>query len=133
MLTDRQADTLAGLLDATAEELRAVGWSGLTMRKVARRAGVAPATAYTYFASREHLVTEVYRRRVRSLADPVVELSDPVAVRATAVLEPMALLVADEPELAAAVTVAMLSEDPEVRRQFETELAVGPRDHPRPL
>ena len=26
---------------------------------VARRAGVAPATAYTYFASKEHLVAEV--------------------------------------------------------------------------
>ena len=37
----------------------------LTVRNVARRAGVAPATAYTYFASKDHLVAEVFWRRLR--------------------------------------------------------------------
>ena len=37
---------------------------------MARRAGVAPATAYTYFASKEHLVTEVFWQRVRELDRP---------------------------------------------------------------
>src|SRR5690606_23747154 len=49
-LSDRQARTVAGLLDATVDELREVGFDGLTVRNVARRAGVAPATAYNYFA-----------------------------------------------------------------------------------
>ena len=64
-LSDRQARTVAGLLDATVDELREVGYDGLTVRNVARRAGVAPATAYNYFASREHLVTEVFWPRCR--------------------------------------------------------------------
>ncbi|MCP4436140.1 MAG: TetR/AcrR family transcriptional regulator [Actinomycetia bacterium] len=113
-LTDRQAETLARLVAASADELRAHSWSGLTVRNVARRAGVAPATAYTYFASREHLVTEVYRRRVFALGDPAVDTSLPPAQRVTEVLRPLSLLVADEPQLAAAVTVAMLSDDAEV-------------------
>ena len=113
-LTDRQAETLARLVAASAEELRERSWAGLTVRNVARRAGVAPATAYTYFASREHLVTEVYRRRVLELGEPVVDASLPPSRRVAAVLRPLALLVADEPELAAAVTVAMLSDDAEV-------------------
>ena len=118
-LSERQTETLARLLEATSEELRAVGWTGLTVRNVARRAGVAPATAYTYFASREHLVTEVYRRRLLSLVEPVPTRRAAPATRATDALSPVALLVSDEPELAAAVTVAMLSEDPEVARLRE--------------
>ncbi len=118
-LTDRQSDTLARLLDATAEELKEQTWSGLTVRNVARRAGVAPATAYTYFASREHLVTEVYRRRLTSLPEPDVDPVDAPADRVSEVLSPIGLLVADEPELASAVTVAMLSEDAEVARLRE--------------
>lgn len=118
-LSERQTETLARLLAATAEELRAVGWTGLTVRNVARRAGVAPATAYTYFASREHLVTEVYRRRLLALAEVVPPSGADRAERAADALSPVALLVADEPELAAAVTVAMLSEDPEVTRLRE--------------
>src|SRR4029450_7144530 len=43
------------------------GYDDLTVRTVARRAGVAPATAYTYFTSKAHLVAEVFWRRVRAL------------------------------------------------------------------
>jgi cytochrome P450 len=46
-LTDRQADTVRRLTDAAVEEARETGFDGLTVRGVARRAGVAPATAYT--------------------------------------------------------------------------------------
>src|SRR5690606_37273408 len=59
-LSDRQARTVAKLVDAAAEEVVAIGFANLTVRNVAKRAGVAPATAYTYFASKEHLVSEVY-------------------------------------------------------------------------
>ena len=40
------------------------------MRDVAALAGVAPATAYTYFVSKDHLVAEVFWRRLSTL-DPV--------------------------------------------------------------
>lgn len=98
------------------EELREAGWAGLTVRNVARRAGVAPATAYTYFASKEHLVTEVFWQRIRALGDPSATAGAPPAERVTAALGPIAEMVAAEPELASACTVAMLSDDAEVRR-----------------
>ncbi|MFP3967735.1 helix-turn-helix domain-containing protein [Actinomadura fulvescens] len=119
-LTDRQADTVRRLTDAAVEEVREAGYEGLTVRNVAKRAGVAPATAYTYFASKNHLITEVFWRRLSAL--------DPVAVegstneRVGVVLREIALLVSDEPELAAACTTAMLGTDPDVK---ELRIRIG--------
>lgn len=103
------------LTDATVEELRRHGYEGLTVRNVARTAGVAPATAYTYFASREHLVTEVFWRRLEALPETPLARRRTPRSRVAATLADLALLVADEPELAAACTVAMLSGEPDVR------------------
>jgi AcrR family transcriptional regulator len=114
-LSSRQARTVQKLTAAAVEELRAVGYDGLTVRNVARRAGVAPATAYTYFASREHLVTEVFWRRLSALPETAQPGRRSPAGRAAATLADIALLVADEPELAAACTVAMLASDPDVK------------------
>lgn len=114
-LTPRQADTVRRLTDAAVEEVRDTGYEGLTVRNVARRAGVAPATAYTYFASKNHLITEVFWRRLSAL--PPIETGEDldVAGRVERVLREIALLVSDEPELAAACTTAMLGTDPDVR------------------
>ena len=54
-------------VEATVAELRDHGYDGLTVRNAARRAGVAAATAYTYFASKDHLVAEVFWRRLQTL------------------------------------------------------------------
>ena len=109
-----RADRIDALVDATVEELRAHGYEGLTVRNAARRAGVAPATAYTYFASKDHLVAEVFWRRLDAL-EPVTTAGRP-ATRAARALRALALLVAEEPELAAASTTAVLAADPDVRR-----------------
>jgi AcrR family transcriptional regulator len=114
-LSDRQAATVQRLTVAAVAELRDVGFDGLTVRNVARRAGVAPATAYTYFTSREHLVTEVFWRRLEAMPDTTVDVRRKPSARVDATMADLALLVADEPELAAACTVAMLSNDPDVR------------------
>jgi AcrR family transcriptional regulator len=120
-LTERQADTVRRLTDAAVEELRESGFDGLTVRNVARRAGVAAATAYTYFASKNHLITEVFWRRLSALP-PVEPGGGPPADRVVAVLREIALLVSDEPTLAAACTAAMLGTDPDVR---ELRLRIG--------
>lgn len=113
-LTDRQAATVARLTDACVEELREQGFDGLTVRNVARRAGVAPATAYTYFTSKEHLVSEVFWRRLVELPETTIDHDAPAAARLQRTIRDLTLLVADEPALAAACTVAMLSSDPDV-------------------
>lgn len=114
-LTDRQAATVARLVDAAVDQLRQGGYEGLTVRNVARAAGVAPATAYTYFASKDHLVAEVFWRRLAALPPTRRDGRRSARTQLDATLADLALLVADEPELAAACTVALLAGDPDVR------------------
>jgi AcrR family transcriptional regulator len=114
-LSARQAATVQKLVVAAVEELRRHGYDGLTVRNVARAAGVAPATAYTYFTSREHLVTEVFWRRLEATPETRLDRRRSAAARVSATMSDLALLVADEPELAAACTAAMLANDPDVK------------------
>lgn len=111
-LSKRQADTVARLVAAATDELRDKGYTELTVRSVAARAGVAPATAYTYFASKDHLVTELLWDRLHRSAAPDSALAP--AQQVIEVLRTMVLALVDEPELAAAATKAMLGEDPDV-------------------
>lgn len=117
-LTQRQADTVARLTEAALDEIRAVGYSGLTVRNVAARGGVAPATAYTYFSSKNHLVTELFWRRLQAL-EPVAADELPTLERVVRTLRELTLLVADEPGLSSACTAAMLGDDPDVRELRE--------------
>ena len=114
-LSERQANTVDRLTEAAVREVRASGYEGLTVRNVARRAGVAPATAYTYFASKDHLVAEVFWRRLQALPDPRVDRRWSVAARVSAALRDVTLMLAGQPELTAACTAAMLANDPDVK------------------
>jgi len=106
---------MARLVSTAREVVREQGYDGLTVRNVAAAAGVAPATAYTYFASKDHLIAEVFWRDLASM--PAVECTDATpAARVTEALAPVSLLLVDEPTIAAAVTTAMLGSDPEVKR-----------------
>ncbi|MBO0880563.1 MAG: TetR family transcriptional regulator, partial [Mycobacterium sp.] len=126
-LTAKQADTVDRLSHAAIRVLDREGFSGLTIRMVAAEAGVGAATAYTYFSSKEHLVAEVFWRRLASSPAPPDDSPDP-AVRVIAVLRHIALLVADEPALAGAVTNALLGTDPEVKH---LRLRIGREIHQR--
>jgi AcrR family transcriptional regulator len=114
-LTLRQVAVVEQLLEATADEARHVGYEGLTVRNVARRAGVAPATAYTYFASKDHLLAEVLWRRLQALPAAEMREQDDTADRVVAELRVLGLFVADDPTLAAACTTALLGSGDEVR------------------
>jgi len=110
----RQEETIRKVLDAAVELLRETAYSDLTMRMVAAQAGVAPATAYTYFRSKNALIAEVYLRLVRDV--PLfTDVNQTTQQRVTAQLRELSLLVADEPELAAAATTALMGNEPEVR------------------
>jgi TetR/AcrR family transcriptional regulator, cholesterol catabolism regulator len=126
-LTAKQAETVERLGNAAIGVLSREGFSGLTIRMVAAEAGVGAATAYTYFSSKEHLVAEVFWRRLTSSPAESTESPDLIA-RVVAVLRQIALLVADEPALAGAVTTALLSSDPEVE---QLRLRIGREIHQR--
>ncbi|WP_278263059.1 TetR/AcrR family transcriptional regulator [Nocardia sp. AG03] len=113
-LTEKQADTVDRLTVAAVRVLARAGYSGTTIRLVATEAGVGTATAYTYFSSKEHLISEVYWRRLVALPTPTDTADDP-ATRVVAVLREVSMLVADEPALAGAVSSALLGDDPDVR------------------
>lgn len=131
-LNSRQIDTVRRLTTAAVEELHTSGYTGLTVRNVAARAGVAPATAYTYFSSKNHLIAEVFWRRLQAL-EPVSTEVEASAERVVAVLREITLLVSDDPNLAIACTIALLGDDPdvqhlrtrigmEIRKRLETAL-----------
>jgi AcrR family transcriptional regulator len=124
-LTPKQAVVVERLIDAAADEARVTGYEGMTVRSAAKRAGVAPATAYTYFASKDHLLAEVLWRRMEAL--PALD-HDPAASpmeRLSAELRVVGLFMADDTRLAAACTTALLGSGPEVfslRVRFGAEL-----------
>ena len=126
-LSTKRSLTVDRLTDAAVDELHATGYSGLTVRAVAARCGVAPATAYNYFSSKEHLIAEVFWRRI-SAQDEAAPLQGTVVQRATEVLANFALVVSNETELAAACTVALLADNPEVH---ELRLKIGRLLHTR--
>ena len=130
----RQEETRRKLVAAALETLRGSSYADLTVRAVAARANVAPATAYTYFSSKNHLVAEVYLDLICEVPY-FTDVNDSRLSRVQQVLRSLALVVADEPEVAAACTTALLSNDAtvqSVRERIGAEIhkrlksAVGP-------
>ena len=111
----RQEKTFRKILAAGVDTLRASSYAELTMRTVAAQAKVAPATAYSYFASKNHLFAEIYLDLINQV--PVFDNdNDPALTRVTKTLRMLTLIVADEPEVAAACTTALISDrDPAVQ------------------
>jgi AcrR family transcriptional regulator len=114
-LNPRQAETVEKLLTAAAEELRATGPETVTVRTVAGRAGVSPATAYTYFASRNHLFAELFWRKVL-LEHPAAVTGGTPLERVQSVTRQLSAVLAESPHLAAAANHALLGTDPDVER-----------------
>ncbi|MDQ4113237.1 MAG: TetR/AcrR family transcriptional regulator [Actinomycetota bacterium] len=136
----RQAETVERVFAAGLEELREVGHETLTIRSVAARAGVSPATAYTYLASRNHLFAELFWRHLTQT--PAVEETGSRVERVQAAVRSLTTRIAEEPALAAAVTPALLGSDSDVERlrlrigaefaaRFEAALGEGAGDAER--
>ena len=115
-LTPRQAEVVMQLVQATGEEVEEVGYAGLTVRTVARRAGVAPATAYNYFSSKDHLLAEVLWRRMQALPTRRGRTGTArCAERLADAVRSMVLFTTESPALVDACTVALLSPNPDVK------------------
>jgi AcrR family transcriptional regulator len=114
-LNARQAETVERLLAAATEELERAGHEALTIRAVAQRAGVSPATAYSYVASRDHLFAELFWRLLTDAGEPRLTGRTPTR-RLQQTVRHLAELIAGSPATAAAATKSLLGSDPQVER-----------------
>jgi AcrR family transcriptional regulator len=116
-LSPTQTATRRKLLDAARELAAAEGYEGVTVRAVAKRAGVSAPTAYQYFTSKDHLLVDVLVDLVGdttgSLAQRPVE-GPTAAERAVATLRRAVAQVAEAPDLYIALTRAYLTGGPDV-------------------
>ncbi|MBB4854834.1 AcrR family transcriptional regulator [Mycobacteroides chelonae] len=136
----RQEETIRKIVTAGRDMLGETTYADMTIRGVAARAMVAPATAYTYFSSKSHLVAEIYLDLIHE-APYFTDVNDSQVTRVTQTLRSLALVVADEPEIATGCTTALLSNNDEavhaVRDKIGLEIhrrirsAMGPDADPR--
>lgn len=138
-LSERQSATVASLLEAGLDEVREVGFEKLTIRSVAERAGVTHTTVYSYFTSKAHLISELHMRQTWAMPTPEVSAGESFVGRVRAAFEGPAGALAADPVLARAVFMAIIADEPEVRRlrsAVGAELvgrlrtALGPFDDP---
>jgi AcrR family transcriptional regulator len=114
-LSARQRGLVEGIVEAAAIEARELGYEKMSVRGAARRAGVAPATAYTYFASKDHLLAEVLWRRLEALPPADFSKGQQVLDRVTAELGQLATFMAADPDVASACAVAFLGTGADVK------------------
>jgi AcrR family transcriptional regulator len=114
-LNARQMETVGKLVVAAREELKSAGFAAMTIRTVAARAEVAAATAYTYFSSKNHLVSEIFWRMLSDRPRVTSRKTSPYG-RVVEVFNDLGGLMADDAELSSATTIALLSEEPDVRQ-----------------
>jgi AcrR family transcriptional regulator len=114
-LNSRQGETLDKLVAAARVELDEVGHELLTIRSVAARAGVSPATAYNYFASRDHLFAELFWRHLATSDLPALTGRSSTR-RLQQTTRHLAGTIAAAPALAAAATKSLLGSDPAVEQ-----------------
>ncbi|CAN5485508.1 TetR/AcrR family transcriptional regulator [soil metagenome] len=120
----RPEQTVRKVLEAGVAELRQSSYNALTMRAVAARAGVSPASAYTYFPSKSALIATIYLRLLQD-APVHTDVNQTTRTRVGTTMREMALVVADEPELTAACSAALMADDPAVtpiREQIGSEV-----------
>ena len=113
-LSERQAEVMERLVAAAAEEAEERPYGEITVRTIAKRAGVAPATAYTYFSGKDHLLAEVLWRRMQA-SPHLVDINLPLADRVAATVRTMGFG-AMGPAAVAVCTTALLGDGPDVKR-----------------
>jgi AcrR family transcriptional regulator len=114
-LNARQVETVERLFAAAQELLDEVGHDEVTIRLIAARAGLSAATAYSYFASKEHLFAELFWRMLVETPMPEQETGTSTE-RLQETAADLAQRIADHPALAAAASQSLLGSDPEVQR-----------------
>jgi AcrR family transcriptional regulator len=68
------------VLDAAARTLEESGWAGLSMREVARGAGVSPGAIYQWFDGKDEIFTELFRARLWAGVHRLADVPDDVSL-----------------------------------------------------
>ena len=102
------------VLDATVDLVREVPYSIITMRSIAKRAGVSHGEICAYFRSKDAIVAEIYLERLRA-APLIVDVEQSARARIAAQFSQLVMLLADEPGVAAACSSALICDEPSVR------------------
>jgi len=121
-LTPDQAARRGPARKAAAELARRGGYAAVTMAAVADRIGVARATLYRDFASKDHLLAEVMEEWTAEIAEDLRRRPPAgrgVAARVAATLERVIDRGAENPGLTEALLMAATSRDPAARSAFE--------------
>src|SRR5580698_5927644 len=114
-LSERQAELAERLVLAAADEAMERPYAEISVRTIAKRAGVATATAYTYFSSKDHLLAEVLWRRMQ--ASPLMlDMQQPLPDRVAETARSMGFDALDSPAMVAACTTALLADGPDVKQ-----------------
>ncbi len=106
-----------GVIAAAAALAEAGGYDAVTMKTVADRSGVALATIYRWFESKDHLLAEALLAWVKELdatlrATPLVEPTP--ADRMATMMRTVGDGIAERPLLVSAAITALLADDPAV-------------------
>lgn len=142
VLSADQAERRDQVIQSAMELADAGGYDAVVMKTVADRSGVALATLYRWFASKDHLLTEVLLAwgsdLSADLADAPLVDPDPVA-RVSGALRQIMVTAAARPQLASAIVAAILTVEPavfEAQNDFHTmvvgwiDIALGDDDLP---
>ena len=113
-LSERQAEVMERLVAAAAGEAEERPYAEISVRSIAKRAGVAPATAYTYFSGKDHLLAEVLWRRMQA-SPHLVDVNLPLGDRVAATVRTMGFGTMETPAVAVCTT-ALLADGPDVKR-----------------
>ena len=113
VLSRDQRERRERLIESARELAVEGGYPAVTMHDVADRAGVARATVYRYFATKDHLLTEVAAAWAHRVTDDIDALAvgDTPLERLTALLERIVYVAAQEPTLTSAIIQAVTSDD----------------------
>ena len=128
-LTSAQAERRDRVREAARALAEAGGYAAVTMDAVAERSGVARATIYRYFASKDHLLAEVAVDWGREIAARLQ--SDPpsgatTAARVASCLRQVLEAAFARPRLTAAVVASAISSEPEAVRAQQRFTSVIP-------
>ncbi len=90
------------IIDATIELVNEIGFASCSVSKIAKRAGVSPATLYIYYKNKEDLLVSTYIQIKTTLGASVMQEFDPsLPVRDTLMAVGMSLFrhIAEHPQL----------------------------------